>query len=319
MLVRSEIQGAAREDHAKAEEAAVRQAVDTCASKGMIILSERYFDRAMHKALWKMARPPHRLCRGTMRARLRPFLLHPRVWRERTALRKHGKGLCVRSPGEGVVRDMTDPSLPLSPLRATSSNRSFKLQLQRMDNINAVCQFEKFERKTGLGAARLIIRKRPAMRGMERQSVFRAVCMLTQLDLSATVPTGRAEFERVGRGTGRVNIVMMHDDGAIHFGSVNFPPWLKPWLRYEIRKKAVALMKTSKVEMSTRAPTLLANLEDQLAELEAATTDGKRPMMYQMKVPNWPALRPIVSPPAAPPPPTTPPMPPPAPPPPTAA
>ena len=188
-LARAEIQIAARSDHAKAEEEAVRQAVDTCASKGMIILSERYFDRAMHKALWKMARPPHRLCRGTMRARLRPFLLHPRVWRERTALRKHGKGLCVRSPGEWVVRDMTDPSLPLSPLRATSSNRSFKLQLQRMDNINAA----------------------------------------------------------------------------------------------------------------------------------AATTDGKRPMMYQMKVPNWPALRPIVSPPAAPPPPPTPSMPPPAPPPPTAA
>ena len=71
--------------------------------------------------------------------------------------------------------------------------------------------------------------------------------------------------------------------------------------------------------MSVRAPTLLANLEDQLADLEAAKTDGKRPTMYGMKVPNWPALRPIVRPPAAPPPPTTPPMPPPAPPPPTAA
>jgi len=49
------------------------------ARKGMIVLSERYFDRAMHKALYKMARPPHRLCRGTTRARLRAFLLYPAV------------------------------------------------------------------------------------------------------------------------------------------------------------------------------------------------------------------------------------------------
>ena len=85
-----------------------------------------------------------------------------------------------------------------------------------MDNINAVCQFEKFEPKTGLGAARLIIRKRPAMRGMERQSNISG-----GLHADATRPVGEVgELERVGRGTGRVNIVMMHDDGEIHFGSV---------------------------------------------------------------------------------------------------
>lgn len=197
--------------------------------RGLSMVPTNVFRRAASFSLFKAVRPPTKKHLGTKLRSIDPQPTVAGVFEELTST---ARGLPVESADEGILRRVTPgfpqrlEGQPLAPVKQTSTRDLYKLKLQRQDCVRALCRFEDTQPKTGLGATRLISKKK----------TLRKVCMAAgPLTVKANMLKGKAVQERFSTISMKTNVLTMDVTTAeVHFGVMNYEPWLRKWLRWEI-------------------------------------------------------------------------------------
>lgn len=241
------------------------------------------FRRSVQLALHKTVRPPSKKHLGTNLRKIDPIPCVPELFHELTST---ARGLPEASPLEGIQR-ASPPGYPqrllgdrLLPTKRGTARNLYKAKLQRQDSVAAVCQFEEFQPKTSRGALRMILKREPALEeGGRMRWVIRAFAMATQLKLQFSEPLGSAVMDRLPMLSAKLNVILMDPTTAqITFGVVNYEPWVKKWLRWEMY---------TQVEVLAQQPNLKVPVPTDLLDLIA---ERKQNILYAAK-PDWSSLQ----------------------------
>ena len=220
------------------------------------------FKRSVGRSMLKALTVPSKKHLGTRMRQLKYMPCTKVLFDEMTST---ARGMPVSSLPEGLAR-ATWPGYPqrqeacsLKPSKETSARRSWRLKLQRQDSVKAICCLEQINMKVAQGAVRLLTR-----RGDNRgERHLKKVCMMAgPVSIKFNEPMGKAKFERMPTMAVNCNVLTLEPTtAAVHFGVVNYPPWLKKWLRWDMYTEieAMALRQRSlAVEIPPRLLQLIA-------------------------------------------------------------
>ena len=244
--------------------------------RGLSLVPTSIFRRSVALSLFKMTRPPTKRHLGTKTRVIKPVPCNRVVWDELTST---ARGMATESAAEGVLREawswlpQQKDARALAATKTTSARRLTKLKLQRQDNVAALCSFEKTFPATGLGATRVILKK-----VAPHEYTVKAVCMASQLSLSHKEPQGKAATERFATLEGKMNVVTMSAVTAeIHFGVINYPPWMMRYLRWEMYDSVLLLAARG----SMKVP-FSQELLDKVEELQGDRSVAREPRWEEL-------------------------------------
>lgn len=239
------------------------------------LVKTNIFRRMIQLALHKTVRPPTKKHLGTRLRMIDPLPCILELFHELTSIER---GLPADSPQEGIKRS-SPPGYPqrkttLLPVSTSAAREVYKLKLQRQDATTALCRFEEFDPRASLGALRMLMKKEK-IEGGQTVWICKKFCMASQVSLKLTQPVGKATADRFAMISGKLNVLVMDTATAqITFGVVNYEPWVKKWLRWEMYDQ---------VEKLAARPNLRATVPGELLLL---IRERKADPIYA-RVPNW--------------------------------
>ena len=241
----------------------------------MSLVKTNIFRRSLQLALHKTVRPPTKKHLGTRLREVDPLPCIPELFHEITSI---ARGLPADSPLEGISR-LTPPGFPtrqtgeLKPEKASGTRKLYKIKLQRQDEVSSLTKFQEFDPRASLDSLRMVLKKGPVLAG-KKTWVIRAFCMASQLSARFTEPMGKAATERFSMISAKLNVLVMDPATAqITFGVINYPPWIKKWLRWEMYDQVERLSQVERLRVSVPAELLRVIRERKMTPAYAMEPD----------------------------------------------
>ena len=198
----------------------------------LALVPVKVFEESLNEALYKLARPPSKKHAGTRLREARQFPTIAPVFHHWMSI---VRGLPHYSPGENIERNvfgsMHPQGAPLIPIKETENRRLFKVKLMRQDAVMAFASLDLYQPKFAVRATRLLVK--PASAGCEARA--RALCMLAgPLTVKMCEPVGKAKETKLPTMQIKANVLSMDLTTAeVSFGTVDYSPMIKKWLRWE--------------------------------------------------------------------------------------
>ena len=145
------------------------------------------------------------------------------------------RGLPQHSPAENIERIVWGSMHPqrsqLIPIKETAVRRTYRVKLMRQDSIMACAALHLYKPAYAMRATRLSIKKKSG----EREARARALCMLAgPFTVKLFEPIGKARETKLPQLQVKANVLSMDLTTAeVSFGTVEYPPMIKKWLRWE--------------------------------------------------------------------------------------
>ena len=200
-------------------------------TRGLALVPQSVFEHSVDNNLFQLCKPPSKRHAGTRLRQVPLFPMLAAVFHRRTSV---ARGLPRLSLGENIERSIirsSDPmGTPLLPMKETLVRRTFRIKLQSQACISAFCKLEKYKPELALRAMRLMTKKSAA--GVK----LRAVCMLAgPFSVKMYEPIGQSRNIKLPSMQIKTNVISMDITSAsVSFGTVEYAPKVRKWLRWEI-------------------------------------------------------------------------------------
>ena len=199
------------------------------------------FEESLNNLLYKMARPPSKRHAGTRLRQLCPIPMIAPVFHHWMSI---ARGLPQHSPAENIERIVWGSMHPqrsqLIPIKETAVRRTYRVKLMRQDSIMACAALHLYKPAYAMRATRLLIKKKSG----EREARARALCMLAgPFTVKLFEPIGKARETKLPQLQVKANVLSMDLTTAeVSFGTVEYPPMIKKWLRWEFYHSVESLV-----------------------------------------------------------------------------